>query len=543
MWLVIGFFFKSSWKVIIFAAVVSAIAAGANLYSLKLLSDIITGTTQNLYVLLGYVSALTIASSVITLYSGRYVTKYFDLKVANYRKELAEKSLLAKYDKIEGKLHKLVPILLFETNLIGGFGNSIPNLMVAVFQSTVVLAYLFQVSWVLTIAFLPIFIIVSVANVLTLPLFKKFEKAISDTRFKLHFSLDRLEKGFKDLIVNKQHSSSYINGPINDPNQKLVEIGMKNYFLRSLLDKSESVFVLISLGLLLVYAMTSGTFVENELIEYMALILYIRPSLNRIAGFTKHVKVVENALEQVESLDLDIKKSLLETEDKAIYKEASNHPLITVQNATYSYKGKNSFKLQDIDFEIKENEIVIINGSNGSGKSTLFKLIIGLYSPKKGEVCFQGHPVDNDNIQSYRSYFSCYFTDSPLFDDLSYVVSEADKAKTNELIDMLGLTDKTSLDDGFTIKNSNLSNGQRGRLNLLRLLLEDRSVYFLDEWAANQDIYFKERFYNEIVPDLKKRGKTVILISHDDKFYSVADRIITLKNGKIQNTVTPNAVS
>jgi len=543
MWRVIGFFFKSSWKVIVFAAITSAIAAAANLYSLKLLGEIITGDRQDLYVLLGYISALTIGSSVTTLYSGRYITRYFELKVANYRKELAEKSLLAKYDKIESKLHKLVPILLFETGVIGGFGKNIPNLMVAVFQSVVVLVYLFQVSWILTVSFLPIFVIVSIANVLTLPLFKNFEKDISDTRFKLHFSLDRLEKGFKDLIVNKQHSSSYINGSISKPNQALVDLGMKNYFLRTLLDKSESVFVLISLGLLLVYAMTSSAFVENELIEYMALILYIRPSLNRIAGFTKQVKVVENALEQVESLDLDIKESLLKTQDKAIYKEVSDLPLLKVQDVTYAYGGKSSFKLENIDFEIQENEIVIINGSNGSGKSTLFKIIIGLYSPQQGDVSFQGQPIDKDNIQAYRSYFSCYFTDSPLFDDLSYVVTEKDKAKITELIDMLGLGDKTSLDDGFTIKESNLSNGQRGRLNLLRLLLEDRNIFFMDEWAANQDIYFKEKFYTEIIPELKRRGKTVILISHDDKFYSVADRIITLKNGKIQNTVTPNAVS
>ena len=102
-------------------------------------------------------------------------------------------------------------------------------------------------------------------------MFKKFEKAISDTRFKLHFSLDRLEKGFKDLIVNKQHSSSYINDSINKPNLGLVDLSMKNYFLRTILSKSESVFVITSLGLLLVYAMTSSAFEEN--------------SANRVHGF------------------------------------------------------------------------------------------------------------------------------------------------------------------------------------------------------------------------------------------------------------------
>lgn len=543
MWRVIGFFFKPSWKVIVFAAATSAIAAGANLYTLKLLGEVITGEQQNLYLLLVYISGLITISSIVTLFSGRYVTKYFELKVANYRKELAEKSLHSKYDKIETRLDKLVPLLLFETGVIGGFGKNIPNVLVAIFQSIVVLGYLFKLSWILTLAFLPIFVVITVANVLTLPTFKKLEETISKTRFKLHFSLDRLEKGFKDLIVNKLHSKAYLDRSIDGPNQELVRLGVKNYYLRAILDKSEHIFVIVSLGLLLVYAMTGSEFTQTELIEYMALILYIRPSLNRIAGFTKQVKTVENALEQVESLDVDIKKSLFESKAKVEYEDTSTTPLIKVDNASYAYKGKSTFKLDTIDFEIAKNEIVIINGSNGSGKSTLFKLIIGLYSPQEGEITFQGQRVEKDNIQSYRSYFSCFFTDSPLFDDLGYVVTEDNKARVAELIELLGLSDKTSLDDGFTITNSNLSNGQRGRLNLLRLLLEDRSIYFLDEWAANQDIYFKEKFYREIVPNLKKKGKTIILISHDDKFYSVADRIITLKNGKIEKMVTPNVIA
>lgn len=543
MWRVIGFFFRSSWKVIIFATITSAIVASSNLFSLKLLGEIVTGDQENLFLLLGYISLLVILAAIVALYSGRYITKFFEQKVANYRKELAEKSLLAKYDQIESKLDKLVPILLTETGVIGGFGKTIPEMLVAVFQSIVVLGYLFKLSWLLTLAFLPIFLITTTVNILTLPVFKRFDKEGSETRFKLHFSLDRLEKGLKDLTVNKKHSSAYINGSINTPNQGLVSLRIKSFFLQTLQDKSESVFVTICLGLLLIYAMTGSEFSETELVEYMVLILYIRPSLNRIGRFAKQVKGVENALEQVESLDLDIKEALFESEEKVTYTNASNLPLINIQDVSYSYKGSNSFEMESIDFKIRENEIVIINGSNGSGKSTLFKLIIGLYSPNQGEVNFQGQSINKDNIQSYRSYFSCYFTDSPLFDDLSYVVKEHNKDRVSELIELLGLTGKTALDKGFVIENSNLSNGQKGRLNLLRLLLEDRNIYFLDEWAANQDIYFKEKFYREIIPELKRRGKTIILISHDDKFYSVADRIITLKNGKIENMITPNVVS
>ncbi|GAB4240742.1 MAG: cyclic peptide export ABC transporter [Ekhidna sp.] len=522
-----------------FAGIASALAAGANLYALKLLGEIVSGNDQGLYTLLGYVSALIIFSSAVTLFVGKYVTKYFEKKVANYRKELAEKSLLAKYDKIESKLEKLIPILLFETSVIGGFGKGIPDLLVAIFQSTVVLVYLFKLSWVLTLAFLPIFLIVSFTNFYTLSWFKNIEKSISNTRFKLHFALDILEKGFKDLIVNKKHSSYFIKNSINEPNLELVKLGVKNYYLRTLLDKSQNAFVIICLGFLLVYAMTTNAFGQNELIEYMALILYIRPSLNKIANFTKQVKGVENALEQVESLDINIKELRLDSEESIDFDEDNIEPLISIHNATYAYDSKGSFKLEDIDFEIRKNEIVIINGSNGSGKSTLFKLLIGLYSPQKGSVRFQGKEITKLNVQSYRRFFSCYFTDSPLFVNFKYLINEQNRHEFDELIEYFGLSNKAKLDEQLNLIDVNVSHGQRGRLNLLRLLLEDREIYFLDEWAANQDIYFKEKFYNQIVPELKKQGKTIILISHDDKFYSVADRIITLKNGKIENLKTP----
>jgi putative ATP-binding cassette transporter len=65
-------------------------------------------------------------------------------------------------------------------------------------------------------------------------------------------------------------------------------------------------------------------------------------------------------------------------------------------------------------------------------------------------------------------------------------------------------------------------------------LLEDKEIYLFDEWAANQDVQFKEKFYKEIIPALKNQGKTVILISHDDKYFAIADQIVTLRNGKVE---------
>jgi putative ATP-binding cassette transporter len=80
----------------------------------------------------------------------------------------------------------------------------------------------------------------------------------------------------------------------------------------------------------------------------------------------------------------------------------------------------------------------------------------------------------------------------------------------------------------------NVSQGQRKRLELLTAYLEERASYLFDEWAADQDPVFKEIFYLQLLPELKARGKTVIVISHDDRYYHVADRIIKLDYGRIE---------
>jgi putative ATP-binding cassette transporter len=65
--------------------------------------------------------------------------------------------------------------------------------------------------------------------------------------------------------------------------------------------------------------------------------------------------------------------------------------------------------------------------------------------------------------------------------------------------------------------------------------LEDRHINLFDEWAADQDPIFKQIFYSEILPDLRNSGKTVIVISHDDRYFYLADRIVKLEDGKIVN--------
>jgi putative ATP-binding cassette transporter len=86
---------------------------------------------------------------------------------------------------------------------------------------------------------------------------------------------------------------------------------------------------------------------------------------------------------------------------------------------------------------------------------------------------------------------------------------------------------------GGVFSTTALSQGQRKRLALLTAFLEDRPIYVFDEWAADQDPNYREIFYTRLLPQLKSRGKTILVITHDDRYYHLGDRVVKLEYGKV----------
>src|SRR5262249_40882734 len=119
-----------------------------------------------------------------------------------------------------------------------------------------------------------------------------------------------------------------------------------------------------------------------------------------------------------------------------------------------------------------------------------------------------------------------------LFDSLLGMESPGLDAQARRYLSELRLAHKVKVQNG-ALSTTELSRGQRKRLALLTAYLEDRPLYVFDEWAADQDPQFKEIFYPRLLPELKARGKAVLVISHDDRYFPVADRILRLEDGKL----------
>jgi putative ATP-binding cassette transporter len=180
---------------------------------------------------------------------------------------------------------------------------------------------------------------------------------------------------------------------------------------------------------------------------------------------------------------------------------------------------------------IPRGELLFIVGGNGSGKSTFMKLLTGLYQSEAGLVMVDGRLIQKENIFYYRDLFSVIFSDFHLFDRL-YGSEEVDAEKVKELIQGMKLEEKVQFKDG-RFSTLNLSTGQRKRLALIASLVEDKEIYIFDEWAAEQDHHFRAYFYEVILPDLKKAGKTIIAVTHDDRYWGKADRVIKFEYGKL----------
>lgn len=241
------------------------------------------------------------------------------------------------------------------------------------------------------------------------------------------------------------------------------------------------------------------------------------------------------AVENLEKLEADIDQFLsAKTPAPAAVSPWKDFSQIKLSSAIYQYTdrdGKILFTLWPIDLTIKRGETLFIVGGNGSGKTTLLKLITGLYDPLPGGwISVDDQIVRPQNRQALRELFSIIFSDFHLFEKL-YGAGAVDEETVEYYLEKMEIQWKTGYVDGrFT--NTDLSTGQRKRLAYIAAVLEDKPICVFDEWAADQDPEFRRKFYEEFIGDLKALEKTIIAVSHDDRYFNAADRVIKMEEGK-----------
>jgi putative pyoverdin transport system ATP-binding/permease protein len=282
----------------------------------------------------------------------------------------------------------------------------------------------------------------------------------------------------------------------------------------------------------------------KTLIGYTLALLYLMTPLQVIMNSLPNLARANVALNNVQELGFELAAGT-ESEAGTGRLAASTQPFIEIDAITHRYHRDGSssdFVLGPMELSFEPGTLLFITGGNGSGKSTLAKLLTGLYAPDTGEIRCDGVVVTDSNREQYRQLFSAVFSDFFLFESLLGITVPDLDAVANEYIAELRLSHKVQIHNG-RFSTLELSQGERKRLALLTAFLEERPIYLFDEWAADQDPYFKDVFYLRILPTLKARNKTVFVVTHDDRYFYLADRLIKLDAGQVASDTANNSCS
>ena len=200
--------------------------------------------------------------------------------------------------------------------------------------------------------------------------------------------------------------------------------------------------------------------------------------------------------------------------------EKEHEPLLEVRNLTFGYeRGRQT--LRDVSLTIHKGEMVSIVGKNGAGKSTFSKLVCGFETPDSGEILFQGRDLLQENIR-HRAKHIGYVMQNPnqmisktmIFDEVALSLRNMGKSeeeireKVEETLKVCGL---------FPFRNwpvSALSFGQKKRVTIASVLVQDPELIILDEPTAGQDFHHYTEIM-EFLRGLNEKGVTVVMITHD----------------------------
>ncbi|BAZ38252.1 cyclic peptide transporter [Calothrix sp. NIES-4101] len=530
------FLLRSQWKMVSIA-IITGFLSGAS--SASLIALVSSATTRNsgvpITLLAWLFMGLAIISLVTSIISQVVLIRLSQQAVLQLRMRLSQQILSSELSHLEAMGNpRLLANLTEDVKTIAVAVYAIPFLCI---DATMVLGCLIYITW---LSWLVILIVIGIAIVaisscewITNQGRKNLAMAREDEDilFK-HFRT--ITEGVKELKLHYQRRQSFLTQQLQTTANKY-----KHHYTRGLTFFATTntwgrFIFFFAIGFVLFALPNFININQLTLYSYILTFTYLMMPMDNIISKIPQLSQAGIALAKIESLGLSL-ASRAEVNTVPHQIEASWQSL-ELKGVTHTYhtgEEDSSFTLGAIDLNIYPQELIFIVGGNGSGKSSLAKLITGLYVPESGNIYFDGELINDENREWYRQHFSVIFADFYLFDELLGLEKNYSEQQVQDYLKLLQIQDKVTIKDGV-ISTTSLSQGQRKRLALLTAYLEDRAIYLFDEWAADQDPNFKDIFYNELLPKLRDKGKTVLVITHDDRYFHIADRIIKLDYGKIE---------
>lgn len=501
---------------------------------------------------------LAIFSLITAVISSLLLSYLYRRAVFDWQIHLSQEILKTPLRRLESVGNEeLLTILLKDVNAIGSSLLPMLPLCTNIVVVGVCMAYLCWLSWQLFIAMFGLMIVGAISHKIVLVRGQATLKRAREEARELYGYFRTMTDGMKELKLHARRRQDFLEKSLK-PTAASIQRLFFQWSLFHALTQTWSKFLLLFVIGLILFVFPNIISVNSEILTgYILTLLYIRSMLFAIMGAFPALARANIAFQKVTDLGLNLnvkgEKEPLVLSESSQSQLAADRPLENYQNkklandwhsvelvaVTHTYhreREDSDFTLGPINLKMHPGEIIFLVGGNGSGKTTLAKLITGLYIPESGEVRFNGDRVTAKNRERYRQLFSVVFADFQLFNSLLGLESSHEvcsiESKARDYLKRLHLDHKVTIEAG-RLSTTDLSRGQRQRLALLTARLEDRPFYIFDEWASNQDPAFKDVFYTQLVPELRKEGKAVLVISHDDRYFHIGDRIIKLDYGQL----------
>jgi putative pyoverdin transport system ATP-binding/permease protein len=532
---VISLLLKVSWRGMVLAMVMGLVSGISSAAAIAIVSRSING--ENSQAWLWPFVGLAILALVGGTFSQFVLIRLAQDSIHELRMGLSRRILAAPLAKIEELgASKILAALTDDVAVLSNTIAVMPFLCIdlAIIASCLVyLAVLSGVAFVVTVV-LMVGSIVIIQGAIGKANHLFYGAREENDRLLQHFR--SITEGIKELKLNQQRQSDFLTNELEVSADAARQRNIQGLNIFAVAAGSGQIIFFAVLGLLIFGLRDWLNLSVATLGGYLLTLTYLMTPLQNMVQRLPVLVRANVAIKKVESMGL----SLAEASEMSSAQIATDQQIDSLElcQINHSYQGGDqAFHLGPIDLKFTTNELVFIVGGNGSGKSTLAKLLTGLYSPDTGQVKLNGQVITNENREWYRQHFSVVFVDFYLFNKLLGMDPDNLDVSADRYLELLQISHKVQVKDG-QLSTVDLSQGQRKRLALLTAYLEDRPIYLFDEWAADQDPVFRDFFYRELLPELKRRGKLIFAISHDDRYFHVADRVIKLDYGQVESDVS-----
>ncbi|HEV2734983.1 MAG TPA: cyclic peptide export ABC transporter [Longimicrobiaceae bacterium] len=431
---------------------------------------------------------------------------------------------------------RVMAALANDTPAVIGALSTLPVLCMNIAVVGGSLVYMGILSWRLLLTVLVFMVVGMLAYQLPLLRAQRHIQAAREHMEDLFRHFRAVGEAVKELKLNQRRRNAFLDGRLRDTVTQIHDNNVAATRLFATAVSWGQVLAFVLVGLVAFVIPAYSTVDKAVLTGYVLAILYMVSPVQVILNAMPQLSRATAAMRRLEDLGISLEESIRPVPELPLLDELPRWSTLELDGVTHTYyseRDQSNFTLGPVSLVFEPAEIVFLTGGNGSGKTSFAKLLTGLYMPESGEIRLDGEPVTDATVGRYNEHFSAVFSDFFLFDSLLGLESVGGlDEQARHYLEELHLDHKVKVEDG-KLSTTELSSGQRKRLALVNAYLEDRPIYLFDEWAADQDPQFKTLFYRELLPALRDRGKTVFVISHDDRYFDVADRMIKLDYGQV----------